>query len=173
MESKERIKRWLLENCLDKFGNLDLSELGFSDFDGEVLLFNMKVKENLYQYGQEVSGELFQSNQKVKRSLHQDYQEVKDSLYQDNQQVGGSLRQDYQKVQGDLYQDDQKVAGAIFQDNITNADIDEKINALKEIISELEKQKVVDAEECTISDCSTKLGQLEDIERVEVCKYDR
>lgn len=146
MESKERIKRWLLENCLDKFGNLDLSELDFSDFDGEVLLFNMKVKENLYQYGQEVSGELFQSNQKVKRSLHQDYQEVKDSLYQDNQQVGGSLRQDYQKVQGDLYQDDQKVAGAIFQDNITKTDIDETINELKEIISKLEKQKINEEE---------------------------
>ena len=105
MKTKDEIKNWLLENCIDSFGNLDLSELDFSDFE--------KLKGNLYQ----------------------DYQEVKGSLYQNGQ-----------KVSGDLWQDCQKVEGTIFQDNITNADIDEKINELKEIISKLEKQKINEEE---------------------------
>ncbi|MEG2229962.1 MAG: hypothetical protein RRY22_04220, partial [Bacilli bacterium] len=60
--------------------NLNLSELDFSDFDGDIYIRLMKVKHNLYQDGQEVQGSLFQ-----------DFQEVKGNLYQDNQKVKGNF----------------------------------------------------------------------------------
>lgn len=45
MLSKEEIKKWLLENCVNEYGKLDLSGLDFSDFDGDVYIFGMKVKD--------------------------------------------------------------------------------------------------------------------------------
>lgn len=49
MLSKQEIKKWLLENCVNEMGNLDLSGLDFSDFDGNVDISYMKVKLSLSQ----------------------------------------------------------------------------------------------------------------------------
>lgn len=131
MKTKQEIKKWLLKNCINWEGNLDLTDLDFSDFNGDIFISRMKVKRNLIQSSQKVSGSLIQNSQEVGRNLYQNCQKVK-----------GDLNQNCQNVEGNLEQDNQKVKGTIFQDNITNADIDEKINALKEIISKLEKQKL-------------------------------
>ena len=85
MKTKKEIRDWLLENAVDEEGNLDLSGLDFSDFDGNV----------------------FTSYMNVKGTLCQDNQRVKVNLYQDNQHVDGTLSQDNQMVGGDLYQDNQ------------------------------------------------------------------
>ena len=69
MLTKEEIKQWLLENCVDEDGDLDLSYLDFSDFGGNVHLMGMKVKKTLFQDCQEVEGWLYQSGQKVKGTL--------------------------------------------------------------------------------------------------------
>lgn len=100
MKSKKEIKEWLLKNCVDEDGNLDLSELDFSDFDGIVDISFIIVKNDLHQSFQKVGG-----------NLYQHYNIVEGDLIQNNQKVGGNLEQDFQKVDGDLEQDFQKVGG--------------------------------------------------------------
>ena len=109
IKNKEEIKEWLLNNCLTKKGDLDLSGLDFSDFNGYVDISEMKVKGDLYQSYQKVEGDLFQGNQ-----------EVKSDLIQNNQ-----------KVQGDLIQSDQKVGRDLTQDKIINGKTKEQ--ALREV----------------------------------------
>lgn len=116
MLSKEEIKQWLLDNCVNEMGNLDLSGLDFSDFGGNVFIEEMKVKKNLIQSSQEVGGFLLQNNQKVGDFLDQDHQEVAGNLSQNHQKVGRDLYQGHQKVEGDLLQNDQEAWGSIFQD---------------------------------------------------------
>lgn len=90
MLSKQEIKKWLLENCVNEMGNLDLSGLDFSDFDGNVDISYMKVK----------------------LSLSQDCQEVGENLFQDSQTVGGNLWQNHQEeVKGRIHQDERKEEG--------------------------------------------------------------
>ena len=69
MKTIEETKKWLLENRVNKYGDLDLSGLDFSDFDGNVSIGHMKVKNNLVQNYQEVGLSLFQDGQKVKDSF--------------------------------------------------------------------------------------------------------
>lgn len=59
MKSKREIKDWILRNCIDSCGNIDLSYLDFSDFDGNIHINHMKVKHNLSQSNQEVRGRFF------------------------------------------------------------------------------------------------------------------
>lgn len=94
MLSKDEIKKWLLENCVDKKGKLDLSGLDFSDFDGTIDISGMKVKKNLLQSNQKIGG----------------------WLDQDRQEVGGNLYQNYLKVSGNLYQLWLEVKGYIDND---------------------------------------------------------
>lgn len=114
--SKEEIKKWLLENCVDKNGNLDLSGLDFSDFDGSVDISGMKVKKNLLQNKQQVEGCLYQRDQRVRFDLDQPCQQVERDLDQHGQDVGGDLMQNSNDVFGNVYQGDQNVAGTLYQD---------------------------------------------------------
>lgn len=82
MKSREAIKQWLLSNCVDEMGILDLSCLDFSDFDGDIDISGWKVK-----------GDLYQNCQKVEGNLHQSWQEVNGNLYQYCQEVNGNLVQ--------------------------------------------------------------------------------
>lgn len=148
MLSKAEIKKWLLENCVDTNGDLILSGLDFSDFDGDVYISEMKVKNNLFQSYQTVGVNLcqnyqivgkvlYQYNQKVGQSLFQYLQEVGGNLYQDSQKVEGNLWQNYQTVGEDLWQDSQKVGKNLFQDPRT-----EDITSMKEWLSLLKKSGV-------------------------------
>lgn len=92
MKTKEEIKKWLLKNCVNEYGKLDLTGLDFSDFDGDVYTFGMTVKKNLDQGFQEVGGNLNQSGQKVKGNLDQGFQ-----------YVDGILLQGANKAKGDGY----------------------------------------------------------------------
>lgn len=98
MKTIKEVKQWLIENRKDIFGNLDLSNLDFSDFDGNVFINNMKVKKTLNQSYQEV-GDV----------LYQEFQRVDKDLFQHNQQVGGELLQNNQKVKENLFQSNQTV----------------------------------------------------------------
>lgn len=87
MKSKAEIKKFLLENCVDEDGNLDLSDLDFSDFEGKIVcISNWKVKKDLYQYSQKVGGDLIQDCQEVYGGLWQSQQKVCGKLYQDDMQ---------------------------------------------------------------------------------------
>ena len=43
MNKKQLIKEWLLKNCVNAKGHLDLAHLDFSDFEGDVYINHMKV----------------------------------------------------------------------------------------------------------------------------------
>lgn len=149
MLSREEIKKWLLENCVDSAGDLRLMDLDFSDFDGNIFIGGMKVKKDLYQSGQEVEGNLFQNGQEVEGNIYQNLQKVVGSLYQNRQKVGENLFQCNQTVEGSIYQNYQKVVGNIFQDEIecsskSQAEVDElqtvEIDKLKTETNELIKE---------------------------------
>ena len=93
MKNKEEIRDWLLNNCINENGSLNLSGLDFSDFEVDIDISNMKVKGNLHQRDQKVKGDLIQNSQEVKGDLIQNSQEVK-----------GDLNQCYQEVEGDKYE---------------------------------------------------------------------
>ena len=88
MKTIEEIRDWLLENAVDNEGDLILSELDLSNFDGNVYIYGMKVKKSLHQNFQKVGEDLWQNGQIVRKDLHQDCQDVGESLWQDHQKVG-------------------------------------------------------------------------------------
>ena len=94
MKTIKEIKEWLLRNAVDEDGDLNLSGLDLSDFEGNVKLSSMKVKGNLSQGHQQVEGDLIQRYQNVKGDLIQNSQEVEGDLYQNSQEVKGDLYQD-------------------------------------------------------------------------------
>lgn len=79
MLTRQEIKDWLLKNAVNDEGDLDLSDLDFSDFDGDVLIHSMKVKKSLYQDYQTVWGSLYQHSQKVGEDFYN--HKLKDGEY--------------------------------------------------------------------------------------------
>lgn len=92
MKKMEELRNYLLENYVDKYGDLALSGLDFSEFEGDVCIDNMKVKGHLYQHGHRVQGQLYQHGH-----------EVGGHLFQKGHEVQGNLDQSYQKARGNLY----------------------------------------------------------------------
>ena len=144
MLSKKEIRNWLLKHCTDEFGNLDLSGLDFSEFNGNVIIAEMKVKKNLYQSWQNVGGSLFQGHQKVGRYL-----------FQGGQIVGRHLTQNYQKVKGDIFQNNQS-AYRVLQDKNCNSILDKEEKEYLEAVLRPFKDRVdtvikrLDGESCFI-----------------------
>ena len=139
MKTINELRDYLLENYVNDIGDLDISCLDFSDFDGDVVLNGMKVKGSLHQDYQDVKGDLWQGNQKVGGDLTQSRQKVGGDLWQNgqkvdgtlwqgNQKVEGNLRQSYSTVKGNYYCVDVKVGGSI--------NIDDPIELLKDITRE-------------------------------------
>ena len=48
MKTKQEITKWLLENCVNKHGNLDLRDIDLSKFEGNVYITDWKVKKKVY-----------------------------------------------------------------------------------------------------------------------------
>ena len=78
--NNEELRDLFLENCVNKDGDLVISDIDLSKFKGKVYLTgwkiggsadlsSWKVKGNLYQYCQTVNGDLDQSWQKVSKDL--------------------------------------------------------------------------------------------------------
>ena len=75
--NKKELVEFLIKNFTDEKGNLDLINLDFSNFEGNIYLSEMRVKEHLYQNYQEVQGNLYQDCQEVQGDLFQDRKEIK------------------------------------------------------------------------------------------------
>lgn len=106
MKTTKEIQEWLLENCVDSSGDLNLNDLDFSNFEGNVWIGNMKVKKDLWQHEQEVGGDLRQYSQTVNGTVSQYWQEVGGDLLQYGQKVKGYLNQGCQgNVEGHILQD--------------------------------------------------------------------
>ena len=112
MLSREEIKKWFLDNCVDCNGDLDLSDLDFNDFEGDIFINRWKVKHNMRFQQHKVDGDLNQSNQRVKGNLWQSLQVVK-----------GNLSQSHQRVRGDLYQWDQFVFGDLWSQKLNKDEV--------------------------------------------------
>ena len=91
MKTTEELRNYLLNNCVDEYGNLVLNDLDFSDFEGDVEINCMKVRGSLFQSRYVVKGSLFQHSQVVNGNLHQSRQEVQGNLYNENNKYGGRL----------------------------------------------------------------------------------
>ena len=65
---------WLLENCVNKNGNLVISDIDLSKFKGNVILSGWKIGGNADLSFWEVKGDLDQSCQKVNGDLDQSCQ---------------------------------------------------------------------------------------------------
>lgn len=106
MKNKKQIMKWLLKHAVNDWGDMDLTDLDFSGFEGNIHLSRMKVKNDLYQYGHVIGGMLYQEEQKVGLTL-----------LQCNQTVGVNLNQSNQKVKRLLFQSKQQAGSGIIQDN--------------------------------------------------------
>lgn len=91
MKTNEEITKWLLENAVNKDGDLSLRGIDLSKFDGNVYITDWKVKKDLSLNDCEVGGDLSQNSQIVKGNLYQDNQVVKGELWQDSQKVEGAI----------------------------------------------------------------------------------
>ena len=91
MKTINEIKQWLLENATDEKGDLVLSNLDLSDFNGDVYIDGWKVKRSLMQFNQTVGEDLLQYHQIVKGDLIQSFQKVNGNLFQFCQKVKGTI----------------------------------------------------------------------------------
>ena len=114
MKTIEEIRDWLLANAVDNEGDLILSDLDLSDFDGDVYIDDMKVK----------------------KSLHQDCQKVGENLHQDCQKVGGKFIN--QKLYPNEYWEEKEFC-VVRKKRIDYKE--EFINKLESILQEIEKIK--------------------------------
>ena len=73
MISKEKITQWLIKNCTNKKGEIDLSKLNFDDRN--VLLSGITTKGNIYNDDQEANY-IYNSLQKA-NGIDNDWQESK------------------------------------------------------------------------------------------------
>ena len=80
MKTIDEIRDYLLENRVDIYGDLDLTGLDFSCFDGDVYIGEMKVKRDLSQ-----------SMNKVQGNLYQGYQEVQGDYFSKGIEVKGHI----------------------------------------------------------------------------------
>ncbi len=142
LESGELTKEEvLLELFTDEDGDLYLSWLDFSDFDGDVWVSGLKVKKDLRLNDNMVKGNLWQNSCVVEGDLYQSYHEVKGNLYQDEQTVKGNLYQSYQKVEGNYYATSIKVKGKIVFQEPTKMLKKITLQELKEMGYELEERE--------------------------------
>lgn len=92
MKSNEEIKKWLLENCVDSYGDLHLGDLDFTDFNGNIYLGKMKVKDDVIQGWQKVgvNGNIIQDELKCP-STRLDYEAEVDRLAKENYELKEKL----------------------------------------------------------------------------------
>lgn len=87
MLTKKEIKKWLLDNCVNDLGVLDLRGLDFSDFNGIVDISHMTVKVRLFQGRQNVGGDLFQYGCRVGGDIYQEDQIAFGNVIQDKSET--------------------------------------------------------------------------------------
>ena len=77
MLNKEKITQWLIKNCTNSFGEIDLSKLDFGDRD--IFFDHIKTKGNIYNNFQEAN-KIENFGQKAKLKIENDSQESKQSI---------------------------------------------------------------------------------------------
>ena len=76
MKGKIAIRNWILKNCVNDYGNIDLSNLDFSQFEGNIRISGMQVKKTLEQDHHIVGQSIFQGGHRVHIDIWQDNQKA-------------------------------------------------------------------------------------------------
>ena len=71
MKTKKEIVAWLLSNCVDEEGNLDLDGLDFQNFAGDVHISGIYCKGDIWQCAHQNDGQIYQSYHKNGSNIYQ------------------------------------------------------------------------------------------------------
>ncbi len=74
--TKKELVKFLIDNFTTGYGDLDLKDLDFSKFEGDIFIGGMIVPKNLCQCGSDIGGNWCQSNLYVHGDLNRTYQIV-------------------------------------------------------------------------------------------------
>lgn len=96
MKTIEEIKNWLLKNAVNDEGDLYLVGLDLSDFDGNVFISSMKVKNDLFQSFQIVGKNLYQTFQNVGEDFYD--HKLEKNEYWDESKFYVARRKKLQKI---------------------------------------------------------------------------
>lgn len=88
---KQRIE-YIINNCVDKYGDIDLR---FLDFTKSILPNGEKFKGDIYLDGLKTNGSVSQDYTYVGKNLHRTNCEVKNDLWQNNNIVNGKTYNDF------------------------------------------------------------------------------
>ena len=91
MKTKKEIKNWILKNCIDKNGDVDLSYLDFENIN--IILSHIKAK-SIYNENQEAKNEIYNKKQKAQQ-INNWSQETKneiDNSYQKSKEIDNSFQ---------------------------------------------------------------------------------
>ncbi len=127
-----QVKEWLLANCINEFGDLDLGYLDFSDFDGDVCIDNLTVKKDLYL-----------NNAKVKGSIYQEDQKAGQDIFQGEQEFGGVLLT--QNTSGLIFVENWDM-GVVYKnkkEKLTLEEIEEKLGFKVELVDAEDKEILI------------------------------
>lgn len=114
MISKEKLKEFILKNCVNERGNIEMCDLDFSDFEGDVYIEQWTVNGDIHQSGHISYGSIYQEYQNAV-NLFQGRCSVEKSLNQSRCIVGGNLTQNKHRVGGSIIQNHHYCEGIIYQ----------------------------------------------------------
>ena len=76
MKTKTQIKNWILENCIDKNGTIDLGNIDFGD--RRINLSEIRAIKIFNNY--QKAKEIYNTHQKA-QEIYNNYQEAKNEIY--------------------------------------------------------------------------------------------
>ena len=94
MLNKEKITQWLIKNCTNEFGEIDLSNLDFGDRD--ILLNGIKTKGTIYNVGQ--CGTKIRNERQQAKEIDNSEQKARKSIDNGSQQAIIIIINEYQKA---------------------------------------------------------------------------
>lgn len=98
---REEIRNWILENCVDRFGNIDLSYLDFSDFKGDIKIEGWLIGNNFYCRNNSVNNDGFFEYNVIRGNLYDTSNTIgKDYLYGKND-IRGKKEEHSYLIHGD------------------------------------------------------------------------
>lgn len=112
-KTKEETVKWLLENRIDEDGNINISNLDFGEFKGNLLMDGMRLKRNIDQSQHENEGYIYQYGHKNKGHILQGGHENRDDVLQSAHANKGDISQSRHGNKGNILQYEQKNEGRV------------------------------------------------------------
>ena len=106
MKSKKDIVKWLLKNCVDANGNININNLDFGEFRGSILQGKYTCKGDIFQGGHKNRGLVYQSEHANKGCIHQSHHENYSYIVQKEHKNTGYIFQQQTRKQKDYDPDE-------------------------------------------------------------------